>query len=649
MYRRPRRRATATRGRQVARARPRARRALGQAAPGLLDRDDRAVHPAAADLGHDQRPGRACRAAVAPWPASLCGDRLADRVGDPPPTSRRATYRPRRRRRSARFRSSHSSRTVTSTVFASGRASAAPRRSRVRIVEVDRAARRTRRARPCAAAARTASSWAASRRRAGRRHANRWSGGTQSPRGRSVGSRRRASGAWRREPPRPSRVGRRRTDESGSSAARPAPSAPDARPSRRRPSATRGVQGRRSVAIERRERAARLGAERVDLVREPSRSRLRRVEAAVDEGVAAGGQLRARRRSGGCVHGGDDPGRAEGDERPRRRARRRAERGIGASARGSAPRASRRWRPRTARSRRPRPRNRSIGRDGPARRPRRPGAPPPARGDAQGRAASPSRRLAADRHRARARADPRHRRAARLDGHVRGADRPDAVHRPGRAAAGVRPADRAHAGRRGPRADHAPSSSRPRPRTACATSRSAGVRCSTSRAASPWPTGSRPCARARATAAARTGTVVRLICTALRSHDPDGERRRSPRPRRASVDRGLTGWDLAGPEEAYPDPLDHARAFEAARANGLRITTHAGEWGGAAQVRRALDVTPERIAHGPVAIDDPELCAELRGPRRDPGPVPDLELAGRHRAVGGGRTRSRGSIAPVSR
>jgi adenosine deaminase len=77
------------------------------------------------------------------------------------------------------------------------------------------------------------------------------------------------------------------------------------------------------------------------------------------------------------------------------------------------------------------------------------------------------------------------------------------------------------------------------------------------------------------------------------------------------LDAGLTGWDLAGPEERYPDPLAHARSFEVARANGLRITTHAGEWGGAAQVRRALSVDPERIAHGPGAVDDPQLCAEL--------------------------------------
>src|SRR4051794_34114196 len=112
-------------------------------------------------------------------------------------------------------------------------------------------------------------------------------------------------------------------------------------------------------------------------------------------------------------------------------------------------------------------------------------------------------------------------------------------------------------------------------------------------------------------AAARTGTVVRLICTAMRSHTPAANLELAGIAARF-LDRGLTGWDFAGPEEAFPDPLLHAAAFEAARAGGLRITLHAGEWGGAAQVRRALDLDPERIAHGPGSIDDPELMAELR-------------------------------------
>jgi adenosine deaminase len=118
------------------------------------------------------------------------------------------------------------------------------------------------------------------------------------------------------------------------------------------------------------------------------------------------------------------------------------------------------------------------------------------------------------------------------------------------------------------------------------------------------------CAGARE-AAACTGTVVRLICTALRSHDPAANLELAETAARFR-DQGLTGWDLAGPEERFPDPLEHRLAFEAARAGGLRITIHAGEWGGAAQVRRALAVEPERIAHGPGAIDDEALCAELR-------------------------------------
>jgi adenosine deaminase len=111
-------------------------------------------------------------------------------------------------------------------------------------------------------------------------------------------------------------------------------------------------------------------------------------------------------------------------------------------------------------------------------------------------------------------------------------------------------------------------------------------------------------------AATRTGTGVRLISTALRSHDPAANTILAETASRFRDD-GLTGWDLAGPEERYPDPLLHADAFEAARAGGLRITLHAGEWGGAAQVRRALQLDPERIAHGPGAIDDPSLCQEL--------------------------------------
>ena len=117
-------------------------------------------------------------------------------------------------------------------------------------------------------------------------------------------------------------------------------------------------------------------------------------------------------------------------------------------------------------------------------------------------------------------------------------------------------------------------------------------------------------ARGARDAAARTGTEVRLICTALRSHDPAANEELAEVAARFRDD-GLTGWDLAGGEERFPDPELHRRAFDVARDAGLRITVHAGEWGGAAQVRRSLALDPERIAHGPGTIDDRELCAEL--------------------------------------
>ena len=112
--------------------------------------------------------------------------------------------------------------------------------------------------------------------------------------------------------------------------------------------------------------------------------------------------------------------------------------------------------------------------------------------------------------------------------------------------------------------------------------------------------------------AAATGAVVRLIAVALRSHLP-ATNLAVAREATRFVGRGLVGFDLAGPEEAFPDPLLHREALDAARDGGLAITIHAGEWGGAEQVRRALAVRPSRIAHGAPAIDDPLLVDDLAG------------------------------------
>jgi adenosine deaminase len=105
--------------------------------------------------------------------------------------------------------------------------------------------------------------------------------------------------------------------------------------------------------------------------------------------------------------------------------------------------------------------------------------------------------------------------------------------------------------------------------------------------------------------------TVRLIAVAMRSHDP-GDNVRVAETAAGFLGEGVTGFDLAGLEGAYPDPMAHVQAFAAARAAGLGITVHAGEWGGPAQVRRALALEPARIAHGSPAADDPSLVDELR-------------------------------------
>ncbi len=116
-------------------------------------------------------------------------------------------------------------------------------------------------------------------------------------------------------------------------------------------------------------------------------------------------------------------------------------------------------------------------------------------------------------------------------------------------------------------------------------------------------------------AAVATGVTARLIAVAIRSHPPDANAVMA-RVATSFVKVGLTGFDLAGQEEAFPDALAHARAFDIAREGGLGITIHAGEWGGAPQVRAALEaVSPTRIAHGARAADDASLMAELAARR----------------------------------
>ena len=103
--------------------------------------------------------------------------------------------------------------------------------------------------------------------------------------------------------------------------------------------------------------------------------------------------------------------------------------------------------------------------------------------------------------------------------------------------------------------------------------------------------------------------LVALIVTAMRSHPPAANVELA----RIAGEFGhpVVGFDLAGPEAAYPAP-PHALAFVTARNAGLALTAHAGEVAGPQRVREVLEFGVRRVAHGVTAMDDPELVSVLR-------------------------------------
>ena len=76
------------------------------------------------------------------------------------------------------------------------------------------------------------------------------------------------------------------------------------------------------------------------------------------------------------------------------------------------------------------------------------------------------------------------------------------------------------------------------------------------------------------------------------------------------ADRGVVGFDIAGPEAGFPAGV-HAEAFGVAARAGLGITIHAGESFGPASIAEALDCGAERLGHGVRIVDDIGPAGEL--------------------------------------
>ena len=111
-------------------------------------------------------------------------------------------------------------------------------------------------------------------------------------------------------------------------------------------------------------------------------------------------------------------------------------------------------------------------------------------------------------------------------------------------------------------------------------------------------------------AEATMGITLRGIITCIRHFGPE-KARQTARCAAETAGDFIVGFGIAG-DEKIGAPKDYAWSFDAAREAGLRLTAHAGEWGGPQSVRDAIrDLGVERIGHGVRAIEDLALVDEI--------------------------------------
>ena len=106
------------------------------------------------------------------------------------------------------------------------------------------------------------------------------------------------------------------------------------------------------------------------------------------------------------------------------------------------------------------------------------------------------------------------------------------------------------------------------------------------------------------------GIILRGIVTCIRHFGPEKAKASALCAAETAGD-WIVGFGIAG-DEMKGKPRDFAYSFDMAREARLRLTAHAGEWGGAQSVRDAVDdLRVERIGHGVHAINDLALVDKL--------------------------------------
>ncbi len=106
--------------------------------------------------------------------------------------------------------------------------------------------------------------------------------------------------------------------------------------------------------------------------------------------------------------------------------------------------------------------------------------------------------------------------------------------------------------------------------------------------------------------AARGGPDLRAIVTCIRHFGPDAAKE-TALCAAETMGAFVRGFGMGG-NETIGRQGDFAWAFDCAREAGLGLTTHAGEFGGPASVREAVEkLGVRRLGHGVRAIEDPAL------------------------------------------
>ena len=106
------------------------------------------------------------------------------------------------------------------------------------------------------------------------------------------------------------------------------------------------------------------------------------------------------------------------------------------------------------------------------------------------------------------------------------------------------------------------------------------------------------------------GIILRGIVTCIRHFGSDKARETAMCAAETAGD-WIVGWGIGG-DEKQGSLADFTYSFDMAREAGLRLTAHAGEWGGPESVRSALDdLKVERVGHGVRAIEDLALVDRI--------------------------------------